>query len=514
MDRSNPDSPPEHRSRRRTRLRRLGSRALDWAYDRLGAVPGVRSRIERQYESLLEDATHALHPYRADFPVFRELPRQGLGRSAVLSTLRALVDRERGRWSNGFVSGAVYHGEDDHIAFQNEVYALSSQANPLHADLWPSATKFEAEIVAMTARMLGAPDGADDAERVCGTVTSGGTESILLAMKAYRDRARKERGIQRPAIIAPDSAHAAFDKAAELLDLEIVRVPVGSDFKADVAAMRRAITPRATVLVASAPGFPHGVVDPVESIAELAVEHRLGLHVDACLGAFMLPWARRLGYQVPDFDFRVSGVTSMSADTHKYGFAAKGTSVVLYRGAELRRMQYFVCADWPGGLYFSPTLAGSRPGALSAACWASLVSLGENGYLDAADRILKTAQQIRRGIAAFPELYVLGDPLWVIAFASRELDIYRVLDALAERGWNLNGLQHPPAIHFCVTLPHTREGVAERFLADLRGAVEQVKSSPARSGGLAPIYGMSGSFPVRGAVRELLRRYVDRLYEP
>lgn len=497
------------------RLGQLGARALDWAYDRLGGLPVVRDRLERHYETLLAQASGTLRPYREDYPTFRDLPRQGLGHQAVLEMLRALTDRERGRWADGQVSGAVYHGLDSHVTFQNEVYALSSQVNPIHADLWPSAIKFEAEVVAMTAQMLGAPapNTTPESERVCGTVTSGGTESIVLAMKTYRDRARKEKGLSRVSVVAPDSAHAAFDKAGELLDIQIQRVPVGADFRADVTAMRRAISPLTIALVASAPSFPHGVIDPVEAIAALAAEHQLGLHVDACLGAFLLPWARRLGHPVPEFDFRIPQVTSISADTHKYGFAAKGTSVVLYRGAPLRRFQYFVSADWSGGLYFSPTLAGSRPGGLSAACWASLVSLGENGYLDATERILAAAAKIRRGIEAIEELHVLGDPLWVIAFAARGLDIYRVLDALAERGWSLNGLQHPPAIHLCVTLLHTRPGVAERFVNDLGTAVAEVRNSPPRAEGLAPIYGRSGSFPVRGAVRELLRRYVDRLYE-
>lgn len=497
------------------KLGKLGARALDWAYDKLGGLPVIRDRIERQYDSLLDSVADSLRPYRQEFPVFHELPRQGLGRPAVLETLRALSERERARWHGGYVSGAVYHGDEGHIDFQNEVYALASQANPLHVDIWPSAIKYEAEVVAMTARMLGAPapEGSADTERVGGTVTSGGTESILLALKAYRDRARKERGFTRLSVIAPDSAHAAFDKAAELLDIEVNRVPVGPDFRADVAAMRRAISPRTIAIAASAPGFPHGVIDPIEEIAELALEHQLGFHVDACLGAFILPWARRLGYPVPDFDFRIPGVTSMSADTHKYGFAAKGTSVVLYRGTALRRFQYFVNADWPGGLYFSPTLAGSRPGALGAACWASLVSLGESGYLEAASRILQTAKAIRQGIEDIPDLYVLGDPLWVIAFSARTLDIYRVLDALSERGWSLNGLQHPASIHLCVALPHTQPGVADRFLSDLRSAVDQVRGSARSPGGLAPIYGLSGTFPVRGAVRELLRRYIDRLYD-
>mgnify|MGYP001032170704 CR=1 FL=1 len=208
--------------------------------------------------------------------------------------------------------------------------------------------------------------------------------------------------------------------------------------------------------------------------AALAAERGCGLHVDACLGGFVLPWAERLGYSLPPFDFRVPGVTSMSVDTHKYGYAAKGTSVVLYRDAQLRRHQYFATADWPGGLYFSPTLAGSRPGALSAACWAALATTGREGYREAARRILETGAAVKAGIRAIPGLHVLGEPLWVVAFGARDLDIYRVLDRMTARGWSLNGLHRPACVHLCVTLRHTRPGVAQRFLTDLRAAVDDL----------------------------------------
>jgi glutamate/tyrosine decarboxylase-like PLP-dependent enzyme len=236
--------------------------------------------------------------------------------------------------------------------------------------------------------------------------------------------------------------------------------------------------------------------------------------VDACLGGFVLPWAERLGYRVPPFDFRLSGVSSMSADTHKYGYAAKGTSVVLYRQRDLCHAQYFTVTDWPGGLYFSPTLAGSRPGALSAACWAAMVATGEQGYLDNTKKILEAASAIKNGIEAIPELQVIGDPLWVIAFSSDELNIYKLLDAMSRRGWNLNGLQRPAAVHLCVTLRHTEPGVTDRFLGDLQLAVDETKSNPASSGGMAPIYGLAGSLPIRGPVRQLMLRYIDLLYRP
>jgi sphinganine-1-phosphate aldolase len=505
--------------KRQNRLSRTFARAktrvLDFAFREAQHVPLLKRRIEDTFDSLLSPATEHLRPYQ-DVEAYRKLPKHGVARSSVLGVIRALAERERSRWLSGQASGAVYHGGSEHAEFLNHVYGLTAHANPLHTDLWPSSSKFEAEIVAMTADMLGGNTDPEvpEAERISGTVTSGGTESIILAMKAYRDEARKRRPHTRAQIVAPDSAHAAFDKAAQLLDMDLVRVPVGKDYRADVSSMKRVLTPRTVVLVGSAPGFPHGVIDPIAELAGLAREQGVGLHVDACLGGFLLPWARRLGYLVPDFDFRVQGVTSISADTHKYGFAAKGTSVILYRGSELSRAQYFVSTDWPGGLYFSPTLAGSRPGGLSAACWASLVSLGEDGYLDAARAILEAAATIRRGIENIPELQVLGDPLWVIAFASSSLDVYRVLDEMTNRGYSLNGLQHPPSVHICVTLRHAQPGVAASFVHDLGEAVRAVRDTPATKEGMAPIYGMAGSFPARGAIAELLRRYVERLYRP
>jgi sphinganine-1-phosphate aldolase len=500
------------------RLERLNPRVAATAERLALAVPAVRARLDREYEQLLAGVEGSVKPYRGEAASFPRLPEHGLGAGEVLATVEDLAGRERARWHDGLASGAVYHGGDDHVAFLNRVYAAASQVNPLHADLWPSGAKFEAEIVAMTAGLLGgdAAGGGDPAGQVVGTVTSGGTESILLAMKAYRDRARApaRRRVTRPEVVAPATAHVAFDKAAQYFGIKLVRVPVGPDFRADVAAMARAVTRRTVALVGSAPTFPHGVIDPIEALAAVAADRGIGFHTDACLGGFVLPWARRLGYDVPAFDFSVPGVTSMSADTHKFGYAAKGTSVVLYRGAELRSHQYFTATDWPGGLYFSPTLAGSRPGGLSAACWAAMVATGDDGYLEATRRILATGAAIRDGIAAIPRLRVLGDPLWVVAFGADTLDIYRVLERMAGRGWSLNGLHRPPAVHLCVTLRHTEPGVADRFLADLRAAVAEAGSQPADPEGMAPVYGLAATLPFRGVVRDLLKRYIDLLYRP
>lgn len=462
------------------------------------------------FGGLLQEVVHSLKPYHDVLERRKQLPAVGLAHEAVLREVRHMTQAERDRWHGGKVSGAVYHGDQGHIDFLNQVYALQSQNNPLHADVWPSTSKFEAEIVAMTASMLG---GEAAGAGVCGVVTSGGTESILLAMKAYRDWGRKEKGIERPVILAPSSAHAAFDKAAVYFAMGIRRVPLGPDFRADVAAMRDAITPETVVLVGSAPPFPHGLVDPIEDLSNLARERGLGFHTDGCLGGFLLPWAERLGYPVPPFDFRLPGVTSISADTHKYGYAAKGTSVLLYRTKELRRQQYFSVTDWPGGLYFSPTMAGSRPGGLSAACWAAMLSMGESGYIESARRILQTADWMKQELRKMPEVQVIGDPLFVIAFRSDTLNVYQILQAMAERGWILNGLHLPPSVHLCVTLRHTEPGVKEAWLDDLRSSIEAVRQDPRAPEGVGPVYGLAATVETRGMVKEILDWYMDTLYD-
>lgn len=458
---------------------------------------------------MMLEIERALKPYQEGFLRFAALPQNGIERDRILEEMQRLRAIEEARWTQGFVSGAVYHGDEAHIDFLNRVYAIHSQSNPLHADVWPSTTKFEAEIVSMTAHML----HGDPEQGVCGTVSSGGTESILLAMKTYRDWARQTKGITEPEMIIPTTAHAAFVKASQYFGIKVHRIPTGPDFRADVAATERAITPNTVVIVGSAPPFPHGLVDPIEELSELAHQRGIGFHTDGCLGGFILPWVEKLGYPVPLFDFRLPGVTSISADTHKFGYAAKGTSVILYRSPELRHFQYFSITDWPGGLYNSPTFAGSRPGGLSAACWAAMVSMGEGGYLEAARRIMDSATWITAEVRKIPELQVMGDPTFVIAFQSAQLNIYQILEYMTQRNWGLNGLHLPPSVHLCVTLRHTQPGVKERFIEDLKAAVAYVKQNPQAAEGIGPVYGMAASADLRGMVADVLNWYMDTQYK-
>jgi glutamate/tyrosine decarboxylase-like PLP-dependent enzyme len=465
---------------------------------------------------LLQPLDEMMHPYREQFPAVNQLPATGLPHEKVLAIMEKLQAIEAGRWREGYASGSVYHGDDSHIEFMNRVYATQSQANQLHSDLWPSAAKFEAEIVSMTAHMLSAEatgEPFDSENGVCGSVSSGGSESIQLAMKAYRDWARDKRGITEPEIVVPRSAHAAFYKSAQYFNLKLVATPLDDQFRADVDAMAAAINKNTIALVASAPNFPYGTIDKIDEISALALSHGVGCHVDACLGGYFLPWAEKLGYPVPVFDFRLPGVTSMSCDTHKYGYAAKGTSVVLYRGRDLRHYQFFTIADWPGGLYYSPTFSGSRPGGLSAACWASLVTMGESNYLAGAKAILDAVAVMKKGIEEIPELKLLGETFAVFSFGSDELNMYEVLDQMSHRKWALTGLQHPAAIHVSTTLRHAQPGVAERFVKDLKESVEHVRANPGADGGMAPIYGMAAAIPDKTIVHDMLRQVIDIYYK-
>jgi sphinganine-1-phosphate aldolase len=451
----------------------------------------------------------SLKPYREGFTKHEFLPDKGMDREEILVLMENFKEMEEAKWKDGFVSGAVYHGNEEHIDFMNQVYAINSQSNPLHPEIWPSTAKFEAEIVAMTANMLSADQTEDE---IVGVVSSGGTESILLAMKTYRDWARETKGIFQPEIIAPTTAHAAFTKAGDYFGIKIVRIPVGVDFRADVGKTQEAINENTIALVGSAPPFPHGIVDPIEDLSELARQNNLGFHTDGCLGGFILPWAEKLGYKVPLFDFRLPGVTSISVDTHKYGYAAKGTSVILYRGAELRHFQYFSVTDWPGGFYVSPTFAGSRPGALIAVAWAAMVSMGEEGYLKSAKRILDTTDWLKQEIKNIPDLQLIGDPPFMVTLRSETLNIYQVMEYMTERNWGLSGLHLPPCLHLCVTQRHTQEGVKERFLKELTEAVVYVKEHPEASEGMGPIYGMASVIETRGMVTSVFNWFMDLLY--
>ena len=367
-----------------------------------------------------------------------KLPATGTPREELREEMRAQSAGDVD-WRHGKIWTLVYFAGDDVAELLADTYADFLYTNGLGPTAFRSLKKFEAEVVAITADLLGLSDAV-------GNMTSGGTESILMAVKAARDWAREERPqVTTPELVLPVTAHPAFDKAAHYLGLRVIHIPVRDDLRADVDAARAAITDNTILIVGSAPCYPYGVVDPIPELAALAQEREICCHVDACLGGFLLPFLRRLGLPVPPFDFAVPGVTSISADLHKYGYSVRGSSTILYRDSKLRRYQFFSHANWPGGLYGSPTMTGSRPGAAIAASWALLHYLGEEGYLRLARITMETTRTLIDGINAIPGLEVRGKPdMSVLAFGSDTLDSYALCDAMGTRGWTWSGCRNRP----------------------------------------------------------------------
>ncbi len=405
-------------------------------------------------------------------------PAEGTAADDLLAELRDARGDDLD-WRGGKAFSLVYNVADDELErVLHEVANLYLHENALNPFAFPSLLHMEQDIVAMAADLLG---GRADA----GALTSGGTESIFLAVQVARDHARTARGIAEPRIVTADTAHPAFAKACKYLDVERVVVPVGADRRLDVGAVEDVADDRTALVVGSAPCYPYGVIDPIADLAAMAAERGLLCHVDACLGGWLLPFWERLGEPVPPWDLRVPGVTSLSADVHKYGYTFKGASVLLHRSRDLLEHQFFLFDDWPGGLYGSATTAGTRPAAPIAGAWAAIRHLGEPGYLRLAESVRDTTRRFQAGIEALPGLAVTGDPdMSVFEFSSSTDDISAIGDVMDDRGWKLDRQQG--GLHVMVSPGHA--AVADQFLADLADAVAHhgaARGTDAVYGGIA-----------------------------
>jgi glutamate/tyrosine decarboxylase-like PLP-dependent enzyme len=428
------------------------------------------------------------YPYADRFPVHRTLPETGRPREEVLAQLETMAKEEDAFWETGKCSGTMYCGDHDHYDYLNRAFALFSHVNALQRDMCPSATNFEGEIIAMALDLF--HGDAVEGSTPGGLVTTGGTGSILHAILAYREHAAQQRGVTRPNVIKPETAHPAFDKACHLFGVECRVAPVDPvTTQVDLGWVADHVDDQTVAVIGSACNYGYGTIDPIASLGELAAARGVGLHVDGCLGGFILPFGEELGYDIAPFDFRVPGVTSISADTHKYGYALKGTSTLLFRDRAVRDAQYFFLTDWSGGKYCSPGIEGSRSGGLLAATWAAMIHLGRAGYRRYAKAIFETAAAMQDAVRSHPELRIIGQPTFLFSFTSDAFDVYHVNDFMRLRGWRFNGQQYPNALHMAVTRPQTQAGLADAFATDLSEAVVYAVEHAAEAPRSGAIYG-------------------------
>lgn len=472
----------------------------------------------------------------------KNFPEKGSSPEEILRQLHELKNQDTD-WRSAKVWSLVYYKDETLLKLIQEVYGLFISENALNPMAFPSLRQMQNAVVSMIGELLHAPPQA------AGVMTSGGTESLFLVVLAAWQHAKQRIYLKQPQIVAPITIHPAIDKAAYYLGIKVVHVPVDDEGIPSLTEIQKHLNNDTILLVGSAPSYPHGTLDPIVQMAELAQEKHIPFHVDACIGGMMLPFLEMLGYTLPLYDFRVEGVTSMSVDLHKYGYAAKGASVLIYRNKVLRRNQFFAYLDWPGGIYASPTFLGTKSGGAIAAAWAVLQYMGKEGYKEAAQACILATQKLLRALADIPELYVVGKPcMSIVAIGAHPpIDIYVVADELAQRGWYLDRQQYPPSLHMTITYAHT--AVIEDFIASLKEVVDKLKKqrrfswqdrllstfarraidilpakwsrqmvrlaqkvgrAPTPTKRMAALYGMLSSFSVKENAREVVLDFLDK----
>ena len=388
-----------------------------------------------------------------------------ISRETVLSELerRRSLDPDI---HGGRLFGLVYpSGRHDVEALIHDVYEEFIFHNALNPLRFPELNGIEREVIQMTADLL----NRTPTERHAGSVTSGGTESILMSMLVNRARAHA-RGITEPEILAPASAHPAYAKAGHYFGMKLVQIPLDENFRADVSAARELVNPNTAVIVANAYSYPHGAMDPVEDLAALAAEHGIACHVDACIGGFVLPFMEKLGIEIPLWDFRVPGVTEISVDIHKYGFAPKGSSVILHRDDDWAWLQTYFYSEWGSGLYATPAIAGARAAAPIVASWAIMKYLGVEGFTEITATLVDATNRLRSALSAIDGLDIVGDPVGpLLALSSETLDLFGIGDELEKRGWHVNRNSDPRGLHLMLSPVHAP--LIDQLIEDIRGAV-------------------------------------------
>ncbi|MBQ6266745.1 MAG: aspartate aminotransferase family protein [Clostridia bacterium] len=439
----------------------------------------------------------------------KTIPEYGLPYEEVLAQLEA-YGAEDPDYKSAKTWSLVYYKDAEYTHFLSQAFEKYMSANGLNPTAFKSLKRFENDIVAFTAELLHAGENAT------GCVTSCGTESCMLAVKTYRDYARQTKHITHPEMIVSQTAHVAWFKGAEYFGVKLRVVPLDENYRIDLREVKKRINRNTIMILGSAPEYPHGIIDPIAELGALGKKHNIPVHVDCCVGGYLLPFMEQAGAQLPLFDFRAPGVTGMTADIHKYGFAAKGCSCILYADPAYFRAQCFVKHDWPGGVFASPALLGTRPGGAYAAAWAAIRANGRQGYIEMAKQTMENADRIRNGIREIPELELIGDPLCsLISYRSVDpvnCNIFAIGDQMQAKGWHIDRLQHPDALHAMITCAHT--DVVDAYLADLREAVDAVRGHPELAfKGDAATYSVVGHLPLDRIVKKNVLEIFAKGYE-
>lgn len=457
----------------------------------LKMLPPVRNQLEKEMSKTMTSLRATFETELTEPRTF--LPGRGLPKDELKELLCKRKELDTKHWIDGKITGAIYHGEQSHYDFLGEIYAKWAFCNPLHPGIHPALRQMDSEVVQMVVNMY---HGGNDA---CGSFTTGGTESILMAMKTYRDWGHAEKGITDPNIVVCETAHAAFWKAGKYFNIFVKKARADPSSRAmDLGHLQELIDGNTVAIVGSACQYPHGTIDPIQDMAKIALRKRIGLHVDCCLGGFLLPFMEKAGFPSPAVDFRVPGVTTISCDPHKYGFAPKGASVVMFANRNLRHHMYSYLVDWTGGIYATSTMTGSRAGGPVAATWAVMCTFGEEGYVATTKQIVGATRKIAEAIRNTAGLEIVGRPdLCVVAWTGAKgsgLCPFTIVDHMKKKfDWELQACQNPPAAHLALTLPTAKN--AEKFISDLRECVEELRAMPASKNGTAGIYGMAAKLP-------------------
>ena len=474
-------------------------------YKFLSMIPYFQKKIQHEIDKTSDGIREELDKQGTEYNPYINLPLLPIKKGAIIDHIRELKELENKKQDLKLVSGVIYNHDENLNDLMLSIYPFFYKTNPLHADIFPYLRNIEKDLIRMTLNLY---NGSKESR---GTLTSGGTESILCACKAYRDYGLKIKGIKNPIMLVPESAHAAFDKAGESFGIKIIKIPIDENYELDIGYLETNINKNVVCIVGSAPSFPHGIMDPIKKLGEIGINYDIPVHVDCCLGGFLIPFMENRSEF--DFDFSVDGVTSISCDYHKYGYSPKGISIIMYESRKYIDYQYYIEPDWMGGIYATHVLTGSRPGNIIVQTWATMLYYGIEGYKNNTNLIIETANYIRKELDSIENIYVIGDSkLSVIGLKSDKYNIYKINDKLKEKGWHLNVLQNPSSIHICVTEQHVNEEIHSKFIDDIKEIIGSLSLNENQEDDNSTIYGTNQKVKKGSIIRAVVLNYLDYLY--